>query len=133
MVSRIGGGGHKNTIKSPPAPHYRICRNRHCPKCEGAQALAWMEERKSELLAVPYFHVVFTLPGRIADIAYTNKAVIYDLLFKASSRTMCTIAADPKRLGVRIGFYIGAPHLGLRDDASPQGNRSGLTGEALSE
>ena len=83
---------------------YNSCRNRHCPKCQGAAALAWMEERKAELLGVPYFHVVFTLPVRIATVAYQNKAVIYDLLFKASSQTMLTIAADPKRLGVRIGF-----------------------------
>jgi hypothetical protein len=83
---------------------YNSCRNRHCPKCQGSQALAWMQERKAELLPVPYFHVVFTLPVRIAAIAYQNKAVIYDLLFKASSQTMLTIAADPKRLGVRIGF-----------------------------
>ena len=83
---------------------YNSCRNRHCPKCQGSQALAWMEERKVELLPVPYFHVVFTLPVRIGAIAYQNKAVIYDLLFKASSETMLTIAADPKRLGVRIGF-----------------------------
>ena len=83
---------------------YNSCRNRHCPKCQGAQALAWLGERKAELLGVPYFHVVFTLPARIAAIAYQNKAVIYDLLFKASSQTMRTIAADPKRLGVRIGF-----------------------------
>ena len=79
-------------------------RNRHCPKCQGSQALAWMEERNAELLAVPYFHVVFTLPARIAAIGYQNKAVIYDLLFKACSQTMLTIAADPKRLGVKIGF-----------------------------
>src|SRR5277367_6125631 len=83
---------------------YNSCRNRHCPKCQGSQALAWMKQRKSELLGVPYFHVVFTLPGRIAAIAYQNKAVVYDLLFKASSQTMRTIAADPKRLGVKIGF-----------------------------
>ena len=83
---------------------YNSCRNRHCPKCQGSQALAWMEERKAELLGVPYFHVVFTLPVRIATVAYQNKAVIYDLLLKASSQTMLTIAADPKRLGVRIGF-----------------------------
>ena len=63
-----------------------------------------MEERKAELLGVPYFHVVFTLPVRIAAIAYQNKAVIYDLLFKASAETLLTIAADPKRLGVKIGF-----------------------------
>ena len=83
---------------------YNSCRNRHCPKCQGSQALAWMEERKAELLGVPYFHVVFTVPARIGAIAYQNKAVIYDLLFKASSQTMLTIAADPKRLGVKIGF-----------------------------
>ena len=83
---------------------YNSCRNRHCPKCQGSQALAWMEERKAELLGVPYFHVVFTLPVPIAAVAYQNKALIYDLLFKASSQTMHTIAADPKRLGVRIGF-----------------------------
>ena len=83
---------------------YNSCRNRHCPKCQGTQALAWMEERKAELLPVGYFHVVFTLPSRIADIAYQNKAVIYDLLFKASAQTLLTIAGDPKRLGVRIGF-----------------------------
>jgi hypothetical protein len=83
---------------------YNSCRNRHCPKCQGAQAREWMEAREAELLAVPYFHIVFTLPGRIAAIAYQNKAVIYDLLFKASAETMLTIAADPKHLGARIGF-----------------------------
>jgi hypothetical protein len=99
-------GGH--VLRCEDCSHmqiaYNSCRNRHCPKCQGSQALAWMEERKSELLGVPYFHVVFTLPMRIATVAYQNKAVIYDLLFKASSQTMLTIAADPKRLGVRIGF-----------------------------
>jgi hypothetical protein len=83
---------------------YNSCRNRHCPKCQGAAAREWLAEREAELLPVPYYHVVFTLPARIADIAYHNKAVIYDLLFKASSETMLTIAADPKHLGARIGF-----------------------------
>src|SRR6266700_4073798 len=83
---------------------YNSCRNRHCPKCQGAAARAWLAERQAELLPVPYFHVVFTLPARIAAIAYQNKAVVYALLFKASSQTMRTIAADPKRLGVKIGF-----------------------------
>ena len=83
---------------------YNSCRNRHCPKCQGAQAREWMEAREAELLAVPYFHIVFTLPHRIADIAYQNKAVIYNLLFKASAETMLTIAADPDHLGARIGF-----------------------------
>src|ERR1700736_5017908 len=80
------------------------CRNRHCPKCQGAAAKQWLAEREAELLPVPYFHVVFTLPAPIADIAYRNKAVIYDLLFKAAADTTLTIAADPKHLGARIGI-----------------------------
>jgi hypothetical protein len=83
---------------------YNSCRNRHCPKCQGAAAQEWLAERAAELLPVPYFHVVFTLPAAIADIAYQNKAVIYDLLFKVSSETMLTIAADPRHLGARIGI-----------------------------
>ena len=66
---------------------YNSCRNRHCPKCQGAAAREWMAAREAELLPVPYFHVVFTLPAAIGDIAYQNKAVIYDLLFKASAET----------------------------------------------
>jgi len=80
------------------------CRNRHCPKCQGAAAQEWLAEREAELLPVPYFHVVFTLPAQIAKIAYQNKAVVYDLLFKVSSEAMLTIAADPKHLGARIGI-----------------------------
>jgi hypothetical protein len=83
---------------------YNSCRNRHCPKCQGAAAKQWLAEREAELLPVPYFHVVFTLPAPIADIANQNKAVIYDLLFKAAADTMLTIAADPKHLGARIGI-----------------------------
>jgi len=83
---------------------YNSCRNRHCPKCQGAAAKQWLAEREAELLPVPYYHVVFTLPAAIADIAYQNKAVIYDLLFKASAETVLTIAADPKHLGARIGI-----------------------------
>src|ERR1039458_7147342 len=82
---------------------YNSCRNRHCPKCQGAAAKQWLAEREAELLPVPYYHVVFTLPAQVADIAYQNKAVIYDLLFKASAETLITIAADPKHLGARIG------------------------------
>ena len=82
---------------------YNSCRNRHCPKCQGAAARDWLAEREADLLPVPYFHVVFTLPAAIADTAYQNKAVIYDLLFKASSEALLTIAADPKHLGARIG------------------------------
>src|SRR5436853_3774775 len=83
---------------------YNSCRNRHCPKCQGAAAKDWLADREAELLPVPYYHVVFTLPAPIADIAYQNKAVIYDLLFKVSAETMLTIAADPKHLGARIGI-----------------------------
>jgi hypothetical protein len=83
---------------------YNSCRNRHCPKCQGAAARVWLAERQAELLPVPYFHVVFTLPARVADIAYQNKAVVYDLLFKVSAETLLTIAADPKHLGARIGI-----------------------------
>jgi hypothetical protein len=83
---------------------YNSCRNRHCPKCQGAAARHWLAEREAELLPVGYFHLVFTLPGPIADIAYHNKRVIYGLLFKASAQTMLTIAADPKHLGASIGI-----------------------------
>jgi hypothetical protein len=83
---------------------YNSCRNRHCPKCQGAAAKQWLAEREAELLPVPYYHVVFTLPAPIADIAYHNKAVIYDLLFKVSAETLSTIAADPKHLGARVGI-----------------------------
>ena len=82
---------------------YNSCRNRHCPKCQGAAAKQWLAEREAELLPVPYYHAVFTLPAAIADIAYQNKAEIYDILFKASAETLTTIAADPKHLGARIG------------------------------
>jgi hypothetical protein len=83
---------------------YNSCRNRHCPKCQGAAARHWLAEREAELLPVGYFHLVFSLPGPIADIAYQNKRVIYDLLFKASAEAMLTIAADPKHLGASIGI-----------------------------
>ena len=83
---------------------YNSCRNRHCPKCQGAAARAWMAARETELLPVSYFHVVFTLPSAISDIAYHNKAVIYRLLFSASAETMLTIAADPRHLGARVGI-----------------------------
>jgi hypothetical protein len=83
---------------------YNSCRNRHCPKCQGAAARTWLAEREADLLPVGYFHVVFTLPAEIADIAFQNKALVYDLLFRAASETMLMIAADPKHLGARIGI-----------------------------
>ncbi|MDP4026751.1 IS91 family transposase [Methylobacterium sp. NEAU 140] len=83
---------------------YNSCRNRHCPKCQGAAARAWLAAREADLLPVGYFQVVFTLPAEIAAIALQNKAAVYDLLFRAASETMLTIAADPKHLGARIGL-----------------------------
>ena len=83
---------------------YNSCRNRHCPKCQGAAARDWLAARQAELLPVAYYHVVFTLPAPIADIAYHNKAVVYGLLFKAAAETLITIAADPRHLGARIGL-----------------------------
>jgi hypothetical protein len=83
---------------------YNSCRNRHCPKCQGAAARDWLAARRAELLPVPYFHVVFTLPAAIAAIAYHNKAHVYGILFRAASETLLTIAADPRHLGARIGI-----------------------------
>jgi hypothetical protein len=83
---------------------YNSCRNRHCPKCQGVAAKRWLADREAELLPVPYYHVVFTLPAPIGEIAYHNKAAIYDMLFKASAETVMTIAADPKHLGARVGI-----------------------------
>src|SRR6266852_5442302 len=105
---RQANAGHVGRCENETCAHtviaYNSCRNRHCPKCQGAAARQWLAEREADLLPVGYFHVVFTLPAAIADIAYQNKAVIYDLLFKASAETTLTIAADPKHLGARIGF-----------------------------
>ena len=99
-------GGHVEACED--CGHWRIaynsCRNRHCPKCQGAAARIWLATREADLLPVGYFHVVFTLPAKVADIAFQNKAVVYDLLFRAASETMLTIAADPKHLGARIGI-----------------------------
>ena len=83
---------------------YNSCRNRHCPKCQSAAARQWLAEREAELLPVPYYHVVFTLPAAIGAIAFHNKAAVYDLLFRTAAETLITIAADPKHLGARIGL-----------------------------
>jgi hypothetical protein len=83
---------------------YNSCRNRHCPKCQGAAARQWLEEREAELLPVPYYHLVFTLPAAIGAIAFHNKALVYDLLFRTAADTLTAIAADPRRLGARIGL-----------------------------
>ncbi len=99
-------GGHVERCEKCAHTHiaYNSCRNRHCPKCQGAAAKEWLADREAELLPVPYYHVVFTLPAPIGDIAYQNKAVVYGILFKAAAETLITIAADPKHLGARIGL-----------------------------
>jgi len=84
---------------------YNSCRDRHCPKCQSLARAQWIEDRQAELLDTQYFHIVFTLPEEIAAIAYQNKEVVYDILFRATSETLRTIAADPKHLGAEIGFF----------------------------
>jgi hypothetical protein len=103
-TAALGGYVARCEDCSHTAIAYNSCRNRHCPKCQGTAAREWLAGRSAELLPVPYFHLVYTMPGPIADIAYQNKAVIYDILFKASAKATLTIAADPKRLGVKIGM-----------------------------
>jgi hypothetical protein len=85
---------------------YNSCRNRHCPKCQASAAKRWFEARQADLLPVPYYHVVFTLPAPISTIAYTNKEIIYGLLFDIAAETLRTIASDPKHLGARIGTTL---------------------------
>jgi len=101
-------GGHVARCENEDCGHtlisYNSCRNRHCPKCQAAASRDWLAEREAELLPVPYFHLVFTLPQEIADIAYQNKRVVYGLLFKASAETTLTIAADPKHLGAKVAI-----------------------------
>jgi hypothetical protein len=82
---------------------YNSCRNRHCPKCQSLARAEWLAERQAELLPVPYFHVVFTVPAAVAEIAFQNKAAVYAILFRAAAETLCTIAADPRHLGAEIG------------------------------
>jgi predicted Zn-ribbon and HTH transcriptional regulator len=96
-VARCEDCGHEHVA-------YNSCRNRHCPKCQGAAARDWLAARRAELLPVGYFHLVFTLTKQIAEIAYQNKTVVYGLLFKTSAEAMLTIAADPKHLGALIAI-----------------------------
>ena len=101
-------GGH--VLRCSSCEHqqiaYNSCRNRHCPKCQGSAAHRWLEARQADLLPVEYFHLVFTLPAPISDLAYSNQSVIYTILFKAAAKTLQTIAADPKHLGARIGLTL---------------------------
>ena len=98
-------GGHVEACDQcgHSAISYNSCRNRHCPKCQGASRERWLAERRAELLPVPYFHVVFTLPQQLAPLALQNKRVVYGILFRAVAETLIEVAADPKRLGAEIG------------------------------
>ena len=111
-------GGHVERCEA--CAHLRIsynsCRNRHCPKCQAIAAKEWLAEREAELLPVPYFHIVFTLPGPIADIACHNKAVVYDLLLKTAAETLITIAADPKTPRRPHRAHRRTAHLGIGTD-----------------
>ena len=104
----IALGGHALRCSSCAQAQiaYNSCRNRHCPKCQSSAAQRWLEARQADLLPVPYYHVVFTLPAPISAIAYTNKEIIYGLLFDIAAETLRTIAADPKHLGARIGATL---------------------------
>ncbi|MGF6472960.1 hypothetical protein QFZ89_008211 [Paraburkholderia youngii] len=83
---------------------YNSCGNRHCPKCQSFARAEWLDRRQADLLPVPYFHVVFTVPQEISAIAFQNKRTVYDILFQATAETLQTIAADPRHLGATIGF-----------------------------
>jgi hypothetical protein len=102
-------GGHVEVCDNSECRYERICydscRNRHCPKCQSYARAEWIEARKAELLDSQYFHIVFTLPEEIAQIAFQNKELVYGLLFKATAKTLLTIGADPEHLGARIGFF----------------------------
>ena len=100
-------GGHVERCKDCGRQRiaYNSCRNRNCPKCQGLARAQLLADRQAELLDVPYFHVVFTVPEPIATIAFQNQTAVYDILFRAASETLRTIAADPEHLGVEIGFF----------------------------
>ena len=103
-TAALGGHVLRCTSCSHTEIAYNSCRNRHCPKCQASAAHRWLEARELELLPVEYYHVVFTLPSFISDLAFQNPAVVYNILFKAASQTLLTIAADPKHLGARIAL-----------------------------
>jgi hypothetical protein len=103
-TAALGGHVHRCRNCGLTEVSYCSCRDRHCPKCQGAAAREWLAARQADLLEVEYFHVVFTLPQEIAVLAYQNKAVVYGMLFEAAVETLKTIAGDPKHLGAEIGL-----------------------------
>lgn len=104
-TSALGGHVEKCHQCSYARNSYNSCRNRHCPKCQGSDRLRWLQSRQGELLPVEYFHVVFTLPEPIAQLAFYNKQTVYSILFRAAAETLLTIARDPRHLGAEIGFF----------------------------
>ena len=102
----LGGHALRCSACAQPQIAYNSCRNRHCPKCQGSAARRWLEARSADLLPVDYYHVVFTLPAPLSALAYTNKELMYGLLFDIAAETLRTIAADPKHLGARIGLTL---------------------------
>jgi Putative transposase/Transposase zinc-binding domain len=104
-TASLGGHLERCDSCSYERPAYDSCRNRHCPKCQSLERAAWVEKRSAEVLPTHYFHVVFSVPEQIASIAYQNKKVVYNILFRATAETLTTIAADPKHLGAEIGFF----------------------------
>ena len=123
-------GGHMETCDhcGHRRPAYNSCRNRHCPKCQASACAGWLDEQAADLLPVPYFHVVFTLPGALNGLALGNKRVVYGALFRAVSRTLLEVAADPKRLGARVGFlailHTWGQNLALHPHVVPGGGLS---------
>ena len=101
-------GGHVEQCDDCGATRiaYNSCRNRHCPKCQGLARAKWLADRQAELLPVPYFHVVFTLPAPLGKIAFQNKTAVYAILFRAAAETLATIAADPRHLGAQLGMTM---------------------------
>src|SRR6266436_2692506 len=101
-------GGHVEQCDDCGATRiaYNSCRNRHCPKCQGLTQAQWLADRQAELLPVPYFHVVFTLPAPIGEVAFQNKSVVYAILFRTAAETLATIAANPRHLGAKLGMTM---------------------------
>ena len=114
-------GGHAEVCSSCGLIRcaYNSCRNRHCPKCQTAAREQWLAARSAELLPVPYYHVVFTLPRALSALVLQNKRWLYNLLFRTSAETLLAVAADPKHLGARIGFLSVLHSWGQRLDANP--------------
>jgi hypothetical protein len=102
----LGGHALRCSACAQPQIAYNSCRNRHCPKCQGSAAQRWLHARCADLLPLDYYHVVFTLPAPLSALAYTNKELMYGLLFDIAAETLRTIAADPKHLGARIGLTL---------------------------